>query len=168
MKNKAFDKRIITSIATVCVIAVFCFFLISCVKENDYREVFLHNWDVELPENMEKQFSKQEDNLGHYGARFATFVFESEPTEFLSDFEKESSENVGKHIEKVLSEARIKIPEKYIPDMSKDYYWKYFQRSTSEDSKYAGAIDYYIMIYFVDDMRLSIYQYFESYEAPKL
>ena len=70
-------------------------------------------------------FSKQEDNWGHYGARFATFICESEPTEFLKDFEKERSENVSKHIDKALSEARIKIPEKYIPDMSKDYYWKY-------------------------------------------
>ncbi len=168
MKNKVFVKKIIASIATVCGIAIFCCSLISCVKEKDYRAVFLHNWNVELPENMEKQFNKQEDNWGRYGARFATFVFESEPTEFLKDFEKERSENVGKHIDKALSEARIKIPEKYIPDMSKDYYWKYFQRKTSDDPKYAGAIDYYIMIYFVNDKRLSIYQYFESYETPKL
>ncbi len=168
MKNKVFVKKIIASIATVCGIAIFCCSLISCVKEKDYRAVFLHNWGVELPENMEKQFSKQEDNWGHYGARFATFVFESEPTEFLNDFEKESTEKVGAFVNGFIGAARIKISKQYIPNMSKDYYWKYFQRKTSDDPKYAGAIDYYIMIYFVDDKRLSICQYFESYEIHKL
>ena len=168
MKNKVFVKKIIASIATVCGIAIFCFSLISCVKEKDYRAVFLHNWDIELPENMEKQFNKQEDNWGRYGARFATFVFESEPTEFLKDFEKERSENVSKHIDKALSEARIKIPEKYIPDMSKDYYWKYYCRKHLDNQEYKNPVDYYIMLYFTDDMRLSIYQYFESNEIHKL
>ncbi len=161
-------------IGTVCFVVLFVGLLLfiefrpDCRSNEqyvaDYREGFLANWGIDLPENMRKIYAKGTGNF--VGDRFRYAVFEVNSDEFFSDgFAKGRNEKLEDYIAQKLPEkgGELRINHKYFPDFDKKYIWRTEEKDFRTEETIGGAAKWELsMIYFPEKSELVIYQYFKS------
>lgn len=129
----------------------------------DYREAFLANWEIELPENMRKIYGKGFKNF--VGDRFRYAVFEVNDGEFFANgFSSGKNEELETYISKKLPEGGdFRINRKYFPDFDKEYIWRTEVKDFyTEEGIVTGRKWELAMIYFPETSELVIYQYLMS------
>ena len=155
MKNKM--HTIFRICGIVGISALLIFGLSACWKGMTYAEAFKRNWEIDLPENMERLFYKS-DSQGLAGQgdgmRYAVHVFEVEPTDFLTDFSREKDEKFEESVNNHISWTPLEIGEGFLPDWETGYYWKHVGKHYREveDSGYYAYNLY--MIFYPDSLRL--------------
>lgn len=161
-------------IGTVCFVVLFVGLLLfiefrpDCRSNEqyvaDYREGFLANWGIDLPENMRKIYGKGFKDF--IGDRFRYAVFEVNDGEFFSNgFSSEKNEELENYIAQELPEkgGTLRINRKYFPDFDKEYIWRTEVKGFVTEEGIVSARKWELsMIYFPETAELVIYQYLMS------
>jgi hypothetical protein len=81
------------------------------------------DWNITIPKHMQLEYKSENKDWFGEGIKYIAFRLETEPVSFIADF----SYKRGKfsQIDRALSELRI--PFRYLPDWSDEYYWKRLQ-----------------------------------------
>ncbi len=123
------------------------------------------NLDLPIPQKAVDMYKNSELGLGGDGIRYCVFIFEEEPTIFLSNFHENKNEEFEKEFTCFLEDMENfrYVPSEMLPNFRKEYVWKYKWQTQQGNtgynfpatvSKRDEFVEYLFMAYFPDSRQL--------------
>ena len=127
--------------------------LVGCapIEEKEARSRIKNCFDIEVPKEAEMVYNYYQSWQESIG--YTVFIFEQEPTDWLNEstfykekdeeFERKTKQAVDSYFEfsknatpedtKFLGSGLTVLPEEYLPDFEKEYWWKEHKRDNEFD-----------------------------------
>ena len=146
-------KRLLTILLAVLIMICISVSLVGCVgiEEKEARSRIKGCFDIEVPQEAKMVYNYYQSWQESIG--YTVFIFEQEPTDWLNEskFSKETDEKfkskakdtVDRYFEfsknatpedtEFLGNGLTVLPEEYLPDFEKEYWWKEHKRDNEWD-----------------------------------
>ena len=141
-------KKILTILLSFLLMLCISVSLFGCaaIKEKEARSRIKNLFDVEVPKDAKMVYNYYQSWQESFG--YSVFIFEQEPTDWLNEskflkekdekFESKAKKTVDNYFEfskratpedtEFLGNGLTVLPEEYLPDFEKEYWWKEYKR----------------------------------------
>ena len=123
MKKK--KAIIICCVVIVALVAISAGLYIAGNVYYSSERIYELTWNIELPDDMKKEFEEKADNSFHGDGTRYTVYSVKEVEQFLSDFKTEKDSAIESTVSEYLN--AINITSEHQPDWSHNYAWKHIE-----------------------------------------
>ncbi len=160
MKNKKLAlviAAVLTALICSVITAGFSCPFFSQMNGGYVASLLKSSWDVDLPENAKVLYYVENTGFSGDGDRYYVLKYEEEPTELLENFKFERDDAFENSFRdwfgSCIDTAENEVPEKYKPDLSKEYFWVYMTKEIISDKLYLlyypETLTLYVLMYHV-------------------